>query len=432
MFKNFDIWMCISKMLDALLLAYVPARVLYVRKPAWNKWLVFSWSLLIIFIVLYGIEMVFYPVDFLYTLILQFAIAMLYACCFFRGKFYLKLILQSTSMCCTMLIHFVVVRSLTIHFGSFMQSSWEHIFSQAVLFPLLAYYFIRFCYIPKIDFPSRYGASMAALMLILSFITEAIRILMSGMDSPWYGVGINVTVLVIVLFLYSLFFSMIREYEGKKLMMQQMDMHKKHLEESTETYDDMLRLRHELKNHVFYMNSLLEQRQYANLAHYFKQVYQQEYTIDLIESGNNTMNAILNQKAVYAKAKGIPLTISAAVPQTLDIEASHVCAVISNLLDNAIEACEQLSAPDISITVRQKGRYLHIACKNTVAFDVIKENGALMTTKKSSQHGIGLQVVRNIVNAYDGMIDFHMENLVFVVTVMLKTGGNAFERVRYE
>jgi len=55
-----------------------------------------------------------------------------------------------------------------------------------------------------------------------------------------------------------------------------------------------------------------------------------------------------------------------------------------------------------------------------------------MTTKKSSQHGIGLQVVRNIVNAYDGMIDFHMENLVFVVTVMLKTGGNAFERVRYE
>jgi len=421
-FENFDIWNCFGKMIDALLLAYIPMRVFSVRKPERRPWAVFALAFVVMSMILYSVDMVFKPVDFFITLVLHITLGMLYACSFYSGRFYLKMIVQSACVCCTMLIHFVVVMALSLYTGSMMMFTWEHITGAAILAFLLAHFMIRFSFTPKIDLPSQYGVSMAALMLTLALVTDVIRRGTIGGDSIlWIQLSVNVVMAAIVLYLYFLFFSVIREYEEKKLLARQIDLQTKHLEETTETYSDMLQLRHELKNHVFYMNTLLEQKDYEKLTGFFNQVYRQEYTIDMIESGNHTINAILNQKVAYAKSKGIPVTVSAAVSETLNIDMSYVCAVISNLLDNSIEACELLPEPEISVSVRQKGKYIHITCKNTVAFDVLKENSELTTTKKTPHHGIGLQVVRNIVDSYDGMIDFYMEDLVFVVNVMLKT-----------
>ena len=107
MFENFNIWNCFAKMLDSMLLVLIPVRVLAVRKTQWRKWMVFVPSFIAVSIILYGVDMVFKPVKFIITLILQTTVGMFYAHIFFRGRFHLKLILQCTCVCCTILFHYI-------------------------------------------------------------------------------------------------------------------------------------------------------------------------------------------------------------------------------------------------------------------------------------------------------------------------------------
>jgi nitrogen-specific signal transduction histidine kinase len=323
-----------------------------------------------------------------------------------------------------MLSHFVVVIVLTVLLRRFALFSWQHVFVWIVVAALYARIIFRFALIPKIDIPSKYGVIMAVIMLTLALSTEIQYSILSYTGSRLYLMCISLILMVTVIFLTVLFFRLVREFEEKSdfiLLNHNIDMQKKTLEESTEIYNSMRQLRHELKNHLFYMNTLLSQERFEELKKYFKQIYSEEYKFDMIESGNNIINTLLNQKLAYAKSKNIHVAVNATLPESLGIDDSHVCAVISNLFDNAIEACGHLPNAEIAIALHQKGKYLLITTQNTVAFDVLKDNAALASTKKLSYHGIGLQVVNSVVNDYDGAIDFYMENMTFVVNVMLRT-----------
>ena len=50
------------------------------------------------------------------------------------------------------------------------------------------------------------------------------------------------------------------------------------------------------------------------------------------------MDAILNSKLTLIKSKDIPVDAVAKVPDDLKISEIDLCAIIGNLLDNAIEA----------------------------------------------------------------------------------------------
>jgi sensor histidine kinase regulating citrate/malate metabolism len=111
------------------------------------------------------------------------------------------------------------------------------------------------------------------------------------------------------------------------------------------------------------------------------------------------------------------------MPETHGLDESKICAVISNLIDNAIEASDGLPDASITFALKQTGHYLFIECKNTVAYDILQENALMKTTKTKGDHGIGLQVVDDVVKKYDGMINFRMEELTFIVSAMLKIDG---------
>lgn len=66
MFENFNIWMCFNKMLDALLLAFIPWKIFGVRN-SWDRYAVLVLPFLVMFIVLYSVEMLLYPVNFIFN-----------------------------------------------------------------------------------------------------------------------------------------------------------------------------------------------------------------------------------------------------------------------------------------------------------------------------------------------------------------------------
>ena len=416
-----EIWNICSKAMDALLLFGVPIFVFPVRKMVKYKRLVFALSFILGAAILYGLDL-FSKLMGTYLVTLFIAVGLLYAHFLFEGRFYLKVIIQSASICCSTLMHFIIVDSLSMLTGSFMLYTFPQVLAELIAAPLLALLLIRVAYYPSSALPVRYGITMISMNLILVFIMDLIRIRISSSDSLLW---ICVVVLVFSLMLYYLFFSMIREYEGNRMLAQQIDIQKRHLEESTETFNEMKVLSHELKNHAFYMRTLIKLRKYDQLDEYFEKLSNQVNSINAIESGNRIINALLNQKIAWAKSKGIQVDCSMALPETLCVDESHVCAIISNLFDNAIEACKALPEPRICLILQQNEGFLHITCKNTAPFDVLKANASLITTKEQpSYHGIGLRVVKSIADMYEGMTDFYMEDgLIFVASVLLESSA---------
>lgn len=193
--------------------------------------------------------------------------------------------------------------------------------------------------------------------------------------------------------------------------------------ETERLYQEVRNMRHELQNHIFVIQGLAKQNDIDALLSYITPMCEQpgKWKDEFVDTGNLIANAILNQKISQAKSANIPITVDAHLPRQLSIENQEFCSLLSNLLNNAFEASEKTSNPEIHVHIAQKKCYLCIKVENATAINVIKENPDLKTDKPDAEHhGIGIRLIRSITEKYDGLLDFRMEDHLFVAEVFLK------------
>ena len=94
-----------------------------------------------------------------------------------------------------------------------------------------------------------------------------------------------------------------------------------------------------------------------------------------------------------------------------------LCAILGNLLDNALEAAGQVSETDqrfIRLTIRRIHQMLVIKVENSFSTIPIQEDGVFQTTKRESGlHGWGLKSAQTAAEKYDGMVRTSCEGTVF-------------------
>ena len=100
--------------------------------------------------------------------------------------------------------------------------------------------------------------------------------------------------------------------------------------------------------------------------------------------------------------------------------------MLSNLLDNAIEACEKNpSNAQILLTISEEAGYYRIVVRNTIAVSVLKKNQELKTEKANKKlHGWGLRSVTDLVSKRNGLIDFYEKEGMFYVDILLPIEEN--------
>lgn len=185
--------------------------------------------------------------------------------------------------------------------------------------------------------------------------------------------------------------------------------------------EELRKLRHDLKNHYAYMSLLLQEKDYDGLNAYFVDLQADLPKHTVIDCGNSTVSAVLNLELAKAAAAGLELEAKLAVPPVLPFRDSDVCSLLSNLIDNAIEACTRLSIPDarIEVGICQRQEYLYICVTNPVTQGG-REPLSLKTSKADAiAHGYGSKIVNEIVARYNGEICRSIENRRFVVDLML-------------
>lgn len=129
----------------------------------------------------------------------------------------------------------------------------------------------------------------------------------------------------------------------------------------------------------------------------------------MVESGNVSLDAILNSKLSYAEKKEISLNFKATVPQKLTVSDIDLCVLIGNLIDNAVEACEKLPVKDrfLRLYIGVFRKQLYISVTNATNELVRKLDDEYITTKRGN-HGHGLKRINNTVEKYGGFINRKM------------------------
>lgn len=210
---------------------------------------------------------------------------------------------------------------------------------------------------------------------------------------------------------------------------QQVKAMKKRLEEAENFYGSIRKVRHEMKNHMANIKGLTEAGEYGEIEEY---VQRMDETMQELEykyvTGNAVTDVIINDKWRRAEKAGI--RFDADFRYGGEIPVFDLGIILNNLLDNAIEACEKLEPGKgfIRLTLKRKKQFLLLNVENSFDGAAPIRKGSLLpaTTKQSilpdivTEHGIGLENVRDMAERYFGGVNIKVKGDVFHVTVMLQ------------
>ncbi|MCQ2591736.1 MAG: GHKL domain-containing protein [Treponema sp.] len=196
---------------------------------------------------------------------------------------------------------------------------------------------------------------------------------------------------------------------------------KKQRDEVENVYNTMRGWRHDYHNHMQIIKAYLAMNQIEEIKNYLDHLEEDLDSIDIaIRTGNTSVNAILSSKLSIAQKRAISVNCKASVPSELKISDVHLSAIIGNLLDNAIEACEKvpLEKRFIRVYMGLFKQQLYISVTNATEETRRKKLTELITSKKG-EHGLGLRRVDKLVEQYQGYVNRKNEPGVFATEIML-------------
>lgn len=211
----------------------------------------------------------------------------------------------------------------------------------------------------------------------------------------------------------------------------QSDLIAKQCEEVQSMYMTMRGWRHDYHNQIQMMKALIHETRRSGVESpyieqmdaYLNRLNEDLMTVDtVLKTGNVMVDAILNSKLSVIRSREIAVNAKAVVPQTLSISEVDLCAVIGNLLDNAMEACmlqEEGSQRFIRVFIGILKEQLYISVSNSMGNTVQKQGHRYISAKDPAEHGFGLMRIDSIAAKYDGYVNRQHEEGVWVTEVLL-------------
>ena len=247
-----------------------------------------------------------------------------------------------------------------------------------------------------------------------AYVYLAIALLLSGLD--------------VVIFIFLRKMNRTSQIEKERDIMEiQLQRQQDEMQHLQQQYEEISILRHDFRNGIDCLCGMIEQGDCSGALEYAKQFKERKVNTILsqVQCSSTMLNAVVNAKFNDAQSKGIDtsLRLVVQIPHDLEFDLS---IMLSNLLDNAIEACEKNpSNAQILLTISEEAGYYRIVVRNTIAASVLKKNQELKTEKANKKlHGWGLRSVTDLVSKRNGLIDFYEKEGMFYVDILLPIEEN--------
>ena len=190
---------------------------------------------------------------------------------------------------------------------------------------------------------------------------------------------------------------------------------------------EVRRNQHDYKNHFQAISTMVQHDKKNETVKYIETLIGEQAKLDgHLRSSNTAVALILDQKINEARLKGIQVDREVVLPSTLNTLDYSLAIIISNSMDNAIEACEAVSGqPTIKVKLFMKKGYINYYVENSSNGEYHRESGRLITHKKERElHGYGLRNIEELINKHHGLFEIQALEDRFILKCSILAESN--------
>lgn len=282
----------------------------------------------------------------------------------------------------------------------------------------------------KLDKLDKSQLYFLVLILFVSFI-YAFLFDLKAFDESYNNIFKIISMLVLSLLSFGSI-TIISRYNKEKILeynndlsSQQLKLQLNHYNNLERSFEETRKIKHDMKNHIICLKYLSSKKDYHALDEYINDIEESIENIDTATyTGNNVIDAIINQKYLLTKKNNITFEINASLPTEPFIQSIDICAIVSNSMDNAIEAClslNDLNTRTIKLESFIKNNHWVYKISNSSNPISISPKTNLIETNKSDKinHGLGLKNINDSIQKYDGHIKMYYENNTFYFNTII-------------
>lgn len=182
--------------------------------------------------------------------------------------------------------------------------------------------------------------------------------------------------------------------------------------------------KHDMRHHGNYLLSLLPENTDERITDYIHSVLINQNFSPLLLSNNESLNLVLTHYKKKTEELHIPLTIQIEVTDYSSFSIIDLCTLLSNGLENAVNACHDLPQEKhyITLKMRTQNRTLSIDLRNTFSKEPQFLENLPITHEKA--HGYGTKSMLRICEKYNGITRFCVIGNEFCFQAVLQNEKN--------
>lgn len=189
-------------------------------------------------------------------------------------------------------------------------------------------------------------------------------------------------------------------------------------------------LQHNINKHMKVMDDMVNNDMSA--AREFAQSLKELSAVPLgiVYTNDMVLDTILNVGCKKAAGSKIQYAVKVnRITKPLNIESADKSSILSNAIDNAIEACNKTKEKFIIIDIASDKKYVKIQIENSSLPVKIKDNTILTTKRNTVLHGYGLKSIRQTIKKYNGHMNISYKDGITTLIILME---NSQEEIHVE
>ncbi len=236
---------------------------------------------------------------------------------------------------------------------------------------------------------------------------------------------ISLTLLAILGLFYAMFYMMARELTRNDQLRQEnqfLSMQQARYDNLRTAIEETRYARHDLRHHFNHLSAMAEKGELEKIKAYLPHALSKLPDLEMHFSDNRAVDSVIGHYCASAQRDGVPFHARIDLPETLPVDEMDVCLVLSNLLENALDASVKLQSDARHIRVEaymHSSHLLLISVENPFEGSIKEKDGVFHSSKRLG-NGVGIQSVRRIAEKNGGDSIFQHHNGLFTAKVMLR------------
>ncbi len=250
---------------------------------------------------------------------------------------------------------------------------------------------------------------------ILAALTVLVLALIRG-DRAFTGVVEQTTLVVLSSIVVSGAIVDIRDARSARRVSAETDMLEDAYKQLSTLNGTLRAQRHDFMNHLQVVYSLMEMQDYTEAQDYIETVYQDIQRVSrTLKTAIPAMNALLASKMTECEEQGVTATLRiGSALSDMPVPDWELCRVFSNLIDNALDAMKGQPHPELRIETSETLHAYGFIISNSgpkVPESVMESMFSEGFSTKGEGRGMGLAIVKGIVEAYDGRLTLQSDDV---------------------